>query len=406
MELPTTIFFSYLFAVILLLLLLFSHTVRQKINWVLVGISLIIPVLLSSAIYFLYGSVVSADTEYFGGYVIKAEYYEDWDERVSCRHPIYCKGSCSTDSKGTTTCAPDYVCGHSHSYDVDYHPPEWQVIDSNKNQFDIGQDTFEKLAKRWSNRKFVELNRNFHSKDGNAYVSFFDEKNEHIETTAVPHTYKNNIPASDSLLRFRDISPEEAISEGLYSYPNISNYYQPNIIAPAGLGLQKDEYYIQLLNARLGRKKQVRCFLLVYLNKSAKVFELQKRYWQQGNKNEVIIGVGVDSDLNIQWADAFAWAFTSEDYGNKLRRETIKNYLAEKKKLNVPEFGTWLYSEVEANYVRRPFTPINENTPISYPDWLCVLCIVLSNLVTVLATIFPAIDQVMALCSDLRRKIF
>src|SRR5271157_3487331 len=65
--------------------------------------------------------IQTADTEYWSGYVIHSQYFEEWNEKVSCRHPKY-----HTDSKGRSC-----FDGYEHSYDVDDHPPQWEVTDSN-----------------------------------------------------------------------------------------------------------------------------------------------------------------------------------------------------------------------------------------------------------------------------------
>src|SRR4051812_24284704 len=61
------------------------------------------------------------DTEYLGGYVTTAEYFEDWDEEVPCSHPIYCTRTYECgDGKTSRTCTEQYECGKQHAYDVDY----------------------------------------------------------------------------------------------------------------------------------------------------------------------------------------------------------------------------------------------------------------------------------------------
>lgn len=405
MELFTALVFSYLFLLLILATTVLIPKVRGILSWRTVLPATLIPALFTVILYFIYGVSVTADTEYFGGYALNAEYYEDWDEEVPCTHPVYCTRivqksyDCGSAGKSRTCYRSEserYECGKEHPYDVDYHPPYWQINDSNGNRFSIGQDTFSKLSKRWNNNKFVDLSRDYHKKDGDKYVTVFDNLNEHIEATAIAHSYKNNIPASNSLLRFRDISPEEALRLGVYGYPDINNYFQHSIIAPKSLGIDipENEYYVQLINARLGRKKQVRVFFLLYLDKSSEIFESQQRYWQGGNKNEIIIGVGVNRGLEVKWANAFSWAFTSTEYGNRLHGEEIKNFIASQEKLNIPEISKWLYGRIDSDYVRRPFTPINENTEIAYPFWLCVISIIFSNSFSTALIIFPVAPEI------------
>ncbi|HNC58672.1 MAG TPA: hypothetical protein PLP33_24815 [Leptospiraceae bacterium] len=424
MELSITIVFSLMFSVVLLGTLLLIPKVREHIKWKAVLPSLAIPFVIGGILYWSYAAYVTSDTEFFGGYGKTAVYYEDWNERVSCRHEIpcshtkYCTKTCR-DSNGSSYSCGTEACGtlHSndgyyHSYDVDYHPPYWELNDSNGKTFDIGQDTFEKLAKRWNSRQFVDLNRCWgrigcvHDNDGDKYVATYDGLDEHIETTAVAHTYENKIPVSNSLFRRRDVTPQEALSLGVYSYPEIHNYFQRNIIAPKNLGIDtpENEYYFQLLNAKLGRKKQVRCFLLVYKDKPASISFDQEAYWQNGNKNEIIITVGVDSQLNILWARAFSWSFDNPKIPDRGKgfEASIKNYIGGQQKLDIPQIGKWLYSEVENKFVRREFTPINKDLDVAYPFWLCLLCIILSNAITITLIVFPLAPYINRWYTDLR----
>lgn len=386
------IFVSYVLVLISLGIAWQFEAIRESIKnapaWLLVpGI---LPALLCLVIYFSYASFVTSDVEYFGGYATRAVYYEDWDERVSCRHPIYCKGACSTDSQGRQSCAPDYICGYSHAYDVDYHPAEWHLSDSNGADFQIGSDTYTKLTTRWNNKKFVELNRRVHSNDGDAYVTDWDQKNETIEDTSVPHTYPNKIPASNSLLKFREITLEDAAMRGLYTYPNIPSggYYQDVILAPDASGLKADSHYFRLINAKLGRKKQVRVYVMVYVNKPLSISFDQEAYLQGGNKNEVLITIGVDSEKRVQWARVFGWAFKlSETLAkNKSLQDDAQDMLAKQGVLDLKSFGDWLYVNIESRFQRPQFTPINKDLTIIYPVWACILSVVLS-IMSLLATV-------------------
>src|SRR3990167_2897830 len=44
--------------------------------------------------------------EYWGSFISRVEYYEDWDERVSCRHSYDC--NCSADDDGDEHCSTCY----------------------------------------------------------------------------------------------------------------------------------------------------------------------------------------------------------------------------------------------------------------------------------------------------------
>lgn len=339
-------------------------------------ISALIPNIVCGVLYFSYATYYTTDTEYFGGYATKAEYFEDWDERVSCRHEISCSHTCTSGSGNNKT---TYNChsndGYYHSYDVDYHPPEWMITDSNNAEFSVGVDTYDKLAKRWNNSKKIELNRSYHSNDGDKFVTVWDGLDSSIEDTTKPHLYENKIPVSNSLLKFREVSREEARAAGLFDYPPVNNYFQ-EVILSSMKELSQSSHPYRLINAKLGRKKQVRVYVIVFVNKPLSISYDQEAYLQGGNKNEVIITVGIDESKKQLWGRAFSYAFTLEK--NKVLEAEINTKLNSYSQIDLTDFGNWLYSELDSKFVRREFTPINKELAIEYPPYLVVLCAVLS----------------------------
>lgn len=155
--------------------------------------------------------VACTDTEYWGGYVITASYFESWDEEVPCRHPIY-KTETTTNSDGTTSSRQVYV-GDEHSYDVDDHPPYWEMYDSNGERTSINQNEYSTIKSKGS-EKFIDLHRNYHSKDGDQYKV-------DISTTIIPvvkeHTYENRVQASSSVYKPKKLAVEE--KKRVYDYP-------------------------------------------------------------------------------------------------------------------------------------------------------------------------------------------
>jgi hypothetical protein len=73
-------------------------------------------------------------------------YYEDYDERVSCKHPIYCTRT-HRDSKGHTY-TTTYVCGHHHLYDVDYTPPQYEIVLNDRTKKSISAGRYTELVNK------------------------------------------------------------------------------------------------------------------------------------------------------------------------------------------------------------------------------------------------------------------
>jgi hypothetical protein len=287
------------------------------------------------------------DTEYWGGYVTSAEYYEDWNEKVSCRHEISCSHpEYSTDSNGRR-----YQSGYQHSndgyyhlYDVDYHPEYWQLHTSVGETLSASKPRFDQLAVQFGNRKFVELRRDYHTDDGDKYVAAFMGEAEKLEPVTVERSYENRVQASQSVFNFKEVNPKDY---GLYEYPKIMGLTQPCVLGPGATA--PVERKVQYLNATLGASKQVRLFILVFQDKPIQASMEQEAYWKRGNKNELVTCVGVDKDLAVQWAHVFSWTEVEE-----LKIEA-RNEVMGQKTLDLVKYLDWLGPAVQEKWRRKNF---------------------------------------------------
>ena len=94
-----------------------------------------------------------ADTEFWSGFVVKAEYFERWNE-------LHEWDTTDTDSKGRTTT--------THHSEVIDHPAVWDIIDSNGILVYISPQEFENLAAEFKQRQFVWLGHGY-TIHGNKY---------------------------------------------------------------------------------------------------------------------------------------------------------------------------------------------------------------------------------------------
>ena len=77
-------------------------------------------------------------------------------------------------------------------------------------------------------------------------------------------------------------------------------------------------------------------------NKPIEVSEQQKIYWEGGNKNELVICVGLDSLNNIKWNNTFSWCDAPE------LEIKIKSHLNENEKLNIPELCNFIENNLNS----------------------------------------------------------
>jgi len=313
------------------------------------------------------------DTEYWGGYVTSAAFYEDWNERVSCRHPIPCSHpEYSRDSNGKRyqsgwKHAND---GHYHSYDVDYHPEYWEAYTSVQETKDISKATFEKFCAQFGNRTFVDLHRNYHTKDGDKYVTIFQGEPDKLEPVTVARSYENRVQSSQSVFNFKPVNPADY---GLYQYPPINGFTQQCALGPGATAPVEKKF--QYLNATLGAPRQVRLYALVFQNQPIQAAMEQEAFWKRGNKNEFVTCVGVNSDLEVQWAHVFSWTEVED-----LKIEA-RNQIMGMKKLDLATYADWLGPEIQAKWVRKNFQDFNYLTvepTTSAVVWTFVITVVVT----------------------------
>lgn len=307
------------------------------------------------------------DKEFWGGTVQVAEYYEDWDEEVPCTHEIPCSHTkyCK-DNKGR-----EYACGTKHSndgyrhkYDVDYHPPYWNAHDSNGITIGINSGVFERLCGQFGNKTFVDLHRNYHSNDGDKYVTKWNGEKERFEPVTTVHTYENRVQASGSIFNFCDVNPK---TYGLFEYPDVNGYYtQPLILGSGGPTQAEAEKRLQWWNATLGPKRQVRIFILVFQNQPLQAGFDQENYWKGGNKNEFIVTMGVDGQNRVQWSHAISWTEAEE-----LKIET-RDWVSSMGTLDLTKLVDWLGPEVEKKWKRKHFRDFSYLS-VEPPLWAVLL---------------------------------
>lgn len=280
-------------------------------------------------------STNSNDTEYLGGYVNRITYYEPWDEMVEVRHT-------RTNSDGETEVY--------YTWEREYHSETYTYIDNeSKWEHHLSKKEYEIIKKRMGNKTvFRDMHRNYHRIDGDAYDIFWDGKVETLYDITTPHSYTNKIKASQShtIFKMGDISPEEAKEMGLYEYPEIYSMNQNPII---GRDVSdKDKQRIKYINATYGEKYQFRTYVLIYENKDITISEIQKAYWQNGNKNEFVLCLGVQRD-SVVWANAFSWC-------DEPRLEVkARDYFIQNPKLDINQYGEWLQTQIPTQWDRKEF---------------------------------------------------
>jgi len=337
---------------------------KRKVTLWEIAIPLTICVILIAVCKVFTHAIQTTDIEYWGGCVAQAEYIEDWDKEVPCRHPIY-----ETDSKGNSV-----FVGYEHVYDVDYYPPQWFVTDSNGIKLRIDKYKFEELAKRFKNRVFVDLHRHYHSKDGDKFVTKWDGSDNTLEPVTTTHYYENRVQASQSVFGYCSVDPKVY---GLFKYPKISGYYNcPAILGYDGSDLSQAQRAFNVINSRLGPKRQVRVWVLVFLNQPLQAGFDQENYWQGGNKNEFVITIGINKEGKVRWCHVFSWTKVES-----LKIET-RDYVTSRSKLDLVNLAQWIGPELEKRFVRKHFKDFGYLS-VEPPFWMIIIIYIFVMLVSI-----------------------
>jgi len=282
------------------------------------------------------------ETEYWGEYAIRVEYYEEWDEWIiqTCTREV----PCGTDSKGNTRyCTETYDCSHR-----DYHSPYWQAITNLGNSYSITQKKYNEFMGLWNNRKFIDMDRHYYTIDGNKYESYWDNKDYNILPIITTHSYKNKVVHSSSIYEFPEV---DTSAYHLFEYPEVEDYNCNSILSEVkNKDIKWADKLLTYYNAKYGSSKQVRMWLLIYKNKPFQYGTYQENYWKGGNKNEVVLCMGIDKDLSVQWAKVFSWT----------ERENLKTDLRDsvlfQKKLDIYKTVNVFKDQVVEKFQRRDFS--------------------------------------------------
>lgn len=310
--------------------------------------------------------------------VQKVQYYQAWDEKVSCRHPKYrtvTRHRTVTDSKGrshTETYTEEVFDGYRHSYDVDDHPEDWVAIDDYGVSHNIDRNGFENWCRLWKSRQFVDMHRTYHSVDGDMYEGRWPGEFQTIYPWAEVHTYENRVRVARSAFSSREVDAATR-----KAWPRFADNRDFAIIHCYG-AIQAEagaEDNLQKLNATLGPTYRVH--LLVMLFDSSKynqdVVQTIKDAWKGPNKNELVVCVGIAPQTReLVWADVMSWMDDTTIHS------LIRQDLFESKIYSDSKLFSILQTEIPKHWKKKDFRDFNY-LQVDFPTWawwvIGILCI-------------------------------
>jgi hypothetical protein len=354
---------------VIVLLLFFRH----KTVWFEFLIPVVVSLIMIGVCKSCTEGIATQDTEYWGSYGVRATYYEDWNEKVPCRHPKYCTRAVTrTDANGNTyTTMETYQCGYEHSYDVDYHPEIWMISDNLGGSYFIPKSKYTSLVNRWGPEKFRDLRRHYHTNDGDSYYTTWNKEDHTIEPIVRTHTYENRVQASTSIFNYPEV--EDPTVFGLYDYPETKGLTCRSVL---GGGHDAANRHLDIWNAKLGKPKQVRMWMLMFVDQPLLAAQEQEAYWKGGNKNEVVVCLGLDKQSNLQWCHVFSW---SESETMKVR---IRTEIVSLEKFDSLKAAQIMTTNIQKDFKRKEFADFSYLTvepPIKY--------VIMTYLLTILVNV-------------------
>lgn len=293
--------------------------------------------------------------EYWGSFIKKVEYYEDWNEYIQQT----CECCCDEDGNNCDT----YDCSY-----VDYHPAYYQIITTTNETISISEGEYLKLKRHFGNDFFTDMHRDYHTNDGDLLYSMWEGDSVKAIPVTTIHTYENRVKAADqSVFHFEPVNDSDKTKYDLKDYPKIYSYYKMNTVLgddspDARLANKKFQY----INGLLGSKKEVHIFVLVFKDQPVNAAIKQKWYWSGANMNEFVICIGTDSKRNVTWCQPISWT------KNETLKAEIQRYVQQQKQLNLCKLADYTQIKIDEGFKRLDFKQFNYLT-VDPPLWAVIL---------------------------------
>jgi len=309
---------------------------RHKVLWWEFLIPTVASLLLAFIFKAMTETIQTLDTEYHTNGMVKAEYYEDWTEEYVETY---------TDSKGNIQTRTVTL----------YHPPQYYIYDKGGNQISIDKSHFFELCNWFGNKREKDL---YHFNqvswgDGDMWFTVYNGEPHKYIPVSTTHYYENRVQASDSVFNYPEVNEKNKEVFALYDYPSVTNfYYCPSILGDAP-DYQEANKLLTEYNSKMGRNKEIRMWILIFKNQSSEAAHQQEALWKNGNKNELVVCIGVNKQYDVKWSYVFSWT----DRQNV--KINIRDFVVSQKKLDLVPIVEFMAKNVLKNWKRKEFSDFN-----------------------------------------------
>jgi len=265
-------------------------------------------IVVASGYYLSKANLISA-TEILNGQITAKN-----SERVSCEHSYecHCHRVYDTDSGGRRSSHRECDTCYEHSYDVD-----WNVTST------VGEFTIDRVDRQglFAPPRWSQIARG--------------------EPASKSISYKNYVKgAKFSLFNFGELANDKRFATLIPAYPQVYDYYRINRVLALGLVLPDQQSLNALLNDQLrilGPQKQANVILVVVNTAEPSYRYALERAWIGGEKNDIIVIIGMTEYPKIAWVDTITLA---KDSGNELLQVKMRDELLALQTLDNPVIVT------------------------------------------------------------------
>ncbi len=338
---------------------------RHKTVWWEFIIPLAVSIILVVASKAIIETSQVTSKEYWGSFVQRIEYYEQWNEWITqtCSYSI-------CDGKGNCT---------TYYYDCSYcrtNPPYWKIITTIDEEINITEHQYDSIKNIWGGERFIELNRNYYTDDGDEYICSWDNDSVKAVPATTLHYYENRVKAADqSIFHFEKVKDSDIKKYELKDYPDLRNTYQMDaVLGDSSPNADSANKKLQYINALLGHDKQVRVFVLVFPNKPIDAGIYQKWYWQGANMNEFVVCIGTNAGREVTWCNVISWTRA------ELLKTRVRSFVQAQKRLDLVALANYMQPQVKSDFVRRDFKEFDYLT-VDPPMWAVILAYIITLIV-------------------------
>lgn len=322
---------------------------HRWLTWWEVLLMIPLPVALCLLIYVLGFIGACRDHDYVSSWVAKVRYDEAWNERVTTTETY-------NDSRGRTRTRTVTR--------IVEHPPEWHAFGAHGGSKPIAQRRYEELVRAWEAAPArIELNRDYHSRDGDRYEAAFPGEDERLVPFTTTVSYENRTLAAPSLFSY-----DREVTGPVIAYPGWVHESLPSALG----AVRPDEARaLDVLNARIGAAHGVRVWVLVVEDAPLSRGHDQEVAWKGGHRGDLVVVVSVAPDRAVQWCHVFGWT----------RAETLKvqirQQVTDRPTLDLVPVVAWMRENVPGSYIRRDFGEF-AYLPVTVPWWVYLIAAVVS----------------------------